>query len=111
MSWIKGKEKMWISAKTYDLFISYKRDFAEDFASHLKSCLSKEGFRVFLDLIDIPKEFDGTAKWFQNNRLKTGIPIYVMKRNGIVSVKELWDEFKNSKFLPVIDPRIHDCCR
>ena len=37
------------------------------------------------------------------NRLKTGIPIFVMKRNGIVSVQELWHEFKNSKFLPVID--------
>jgi WD40 repeat protein len=37
------------------------------------------------------------------NKLKTDIPIYVMKRNGIVTVEELRKEFKDSRFLPVID--------
>lgn len=37
------------------------------------------------------------------NRLKTNIPIYVMKKNGIVSIPELRVAFDNSKFLPVID--------
>lgn len=37
------------------------------------------------------------------NKLKTEIPIFAMKKNGIVSVEELNQEFKNSRFLPVID--------
>ena len=37
------------------------------------------------------------------NRLKTDIPIHVMKKNGIVTVQELSSEFKDSRFLPVID--------
>jgi GTPase SAR1 family protein len=37
------------------------------------------------------------------NKLKTEIPIFVMKKNGLVSVEELCEEFKDSKFLAVID--------
>ena len=37
------------------------------------------------------------------NKLKTDIPIYVMKKQGIVTVDELRKEFKDSRFLPVID--------
>jgi hypothetical protein len=37
------------------------------------------------------------------NKLKTDIPIYAMKKQGIVTVDELRKEFKNSRFLPVID--------
>ncbi len=37
------------------------------------------------------------------NSLKTELPIYVMKRNGIVSMKDVQEQFKNSRFIPVID--------
>jgi WD40 repeat protein len=37
------------------------------------------------------------------NRLKTEIPIFVMKKNGMVSIEELCKEFNDSKFLAVID--------
>lgn len=64
LSWIKGKAKTQVSAKVYDVFISYKRNTAKDFAVHLKSCLTETGFRTFLDLTDIPKEFSSTSTWF-----------------------------------------------
>jgi hypothetical protein len=37
------------------------------------------------------------------NKLKTEIPIFVKKKNGMVSVEELRKEFKDSRFLAVID--------
>jgi hypothetical protein len=37
------------------------------------------------------------------NKLKSEIPIFAMKKNGIVSIEELNQEFDNSRFLPVID--------
>jgi GTPase SAR1 family protein len=36
------------------------------------------------------------------NQLKTDIPIYMMKQNGIIRNENLVREFKNSRFLPVI---------
>jgi len=37
------------------------------------------------------------------NRLKSEIPIYVMKNNGIIEIQELCEEFDNNKFLPILD--------
>jgi len=61
---LQGQKAIKVGATTYEVFISYKRDFAEDFALHLKSCLTEQGFPAFLDLTDIPKEFEGSEKWF-----------------------------------------------
>ncbi len=37
------------------------------------------------------------------NQLKTDIPIFVMKKGGVVSISELVTKFKNNRFLPIID--------
>ena len=64
LAWLNKETSVNISPKKYDLFISYKRNTARDFAVHLKQCLTEEGYVAFLDLTDIPKEFAGTEKWF-----------------------------------------------
>lgn len=48
---------------TFDAFICYKRDTAEDFATHLKKGLEGNGIHAFLDITDIPKKFRGIAEW------------------------------------------------
>lgn len=37
------------------------------------------------------------------NKLKTNIPIFVMKKNGIISISAIKKEFRDNRFLPVID--------
>jgi hypothetical protein len=62
-AWLNKEAAISINSKKYDVFISYKRNTAQDFASNLKKCLTEEGYTTFLDLTDIPKEFEGTQKW------------------------------------------------
>lgn len=64
LTWLDSKTNVTISPQKYDVFISYKRNTAKDFALFLKQCLTEEGYIAFLDLKDIPKEFDGSEKWF-----------------------------------------------
>lgn len=94
LSWIKGKEPIQIGAKTYDVFISYKRKTAEDFALHLKDCLKEQGIRAFLDLIDIPKEFEGTEKWFdiRDEAIKNSRRFLLLVTFGIEKSKEIAKE-------------------
>lgn len=63
-NWLEERVNVEITPKIYDVFISYKRNTAKDFALHLKQCLADDGYVAFLDLKDIPKEFAGSAKWF-----------------------------------------------
>jgi hypothetical protein len=48
---------------TYQAFICYKRNTAEDFATHLKKGLEEAGIPAFLDITDIPEKFAGTQEW------------------------------------------------
>jgi hypothetical protein len=61
--WLSRQKSLIMKAQKYDVFISYKRNTAKDFAIYLKKCLTDEGYIAFLDLTDIPKEFEGTEKW------------------------------------------------
>ncbi len=63
-AWLNKQRPFNVIPKRYDLFISYKRNTAKDFALNLKKCLIEEGYIAFLDLVDIAKEFNGTEKWF-----------------------------------------------
>jgi len=47
----------------YQAFICYKRNTAEDFATHLKKGLEEAGIHTFLDITDIPEKFKGTQEW------------------------------------------------
>ena len=49
----------------YDVFICYKRDSAKDLAIMLKEALKDFEISAFVDLMDIPKEFEFTDKWWQ----------------------------------------------
>ncbi len=62
-AWLNKETEITISPKNYDIFISYKRNTAKDLALNLKKCLTQEGYSTFLDLTDIPKEFEGNQKW------------------------------------------------
>ena len=62
-AWLNQKTDVVIGIKNYDIFISYKRNTAKDLALNLKKCLTQEGYSTFLDLTDIPKEFEGSQKW------------------------------------------------
>lgn len=53
-------------AKSYEVFIAYRRDTGLDFARHLKRGLEREGISAFLDIIDIPSEFRGKQTWIKN---------------------------------------------
>jgi hypothetical protein len=64
LSWLKGTQTLQVSSKTYDVFIAYKRNTAKDFAVHLKSTLTDNGYRAFLDLTDIPEQFSGITAWY-----------------------------------------------
>lgn len=65
IAWLNSKATVQVSAQTYDIFIAYKRRTGKSFAQYLKGCLTEEGYRAFLDTTDIPKEFEGTEKWFE----------------------------------------------
>jgi len=94
LSWLKGQRTIQVSAKTYDVFISYKRKTAEDFALHLKSCLAEQGFRTFLDLTDIPKEFEGTERWFdaRNEAITNSKRFLLIMTVGIEKSEEISKE-------------------
>jgi hypothetical protein len=49
----------------YRFFICYTRDSAEDLATHLRESLEKRRITAFLDLMDIPKKFRKTDKWWK----------------------------------------------
>lgn len=70
--------------------------------SHLKFLLNDYGNRGVLEynpeVLDLII-FDEP----EYNALKTEVPIYAMKKNGVVTVRELNTEFKDSKYLAVID--------
>jgi hypothetical protein len=50
-------------AISFEAFICYKRDTAEDFAEHLKTGLEISGIHTFLDTKDIPNKFRGKEEW------------------------------------------------
>jgi hypothetical protein len=54
---------MAISSETWDFFICYKRNTAEDFAKALKELLEEHGKHSFLDSKDIPAKFRGAEEW------------------------------------------------
>ncbi len=64
LSWLNGTKEIQVNSKTYEVFIAYKRNTSKDFALHLKSVLTESGFPTFLDLTDIPQEFQGKTAWF-----------------------------------------------
>jgi len=49
----------------YDVFVCYKKYSARDLAEQLKMALGDYGISAFVDFLDIPKEFESTAKWWQ----------------------------------------------
>jgi len=107
LNWLKGKEQMQPSPIVYDVFISYKRKTAEDFAIHLKECLTEEGYRAFLDLRDIPKEFLSTSKALdvRDEAIKNSRRFLLIMTVGIESSEEvakellLAREIQNMKFM------------
>ena len=47
-AWLNKETTISINSRKYDVFISYKRNTAKDFASHLKNCLTEEGYTTFI---------------------------------------------------------------
>jgi hypothetical protein len=94
LKWLTKKQKIQIKPIVYDVFISYKRRTARDFAVHLKECLTDEGYRAFLDVHDIPKEFEGTSKWFdvRDDAIKNSIRLLLIITIGIETSQEVAEE-------------------
>lgn len=65
IAWLNEKIVTQVGAQTYDIFIAYKQNTGKTYARFLKECLTQEGYRAFLDMTDIPREFEGTEKWFE----------------------------------------------
>lgn len=107
LSWINGQRKLQVIEKYYDVFISYKRSTGKDFACALKSCLVDEGYRAFLDLEDIPKEFENTEKWFEirnaaisnTRRFLLIITIKVDSSKEVARELQLARQIHNMKFM------------
>lgn len=118
LTWLNNKTSVTISARKYDVFISYKRNTAKDFALFLKQCLTEEGYIAFLDLKDIPKEFDGSEKWFDkideairnSKRFLLIITIRVESSQEVAKELELARTIPNLKFMflrhDVLKPQI-----
>jgi len=87
-----GRVPYW--AKSYEVFIAYKRDTGLDFARHLKSGLERERISAFLDIIDIPKEFSGEQTWIRtrNESIKRSKKFLLIATNGIETSRELKEE-------------------
>jgi len=66
---VKGepnKNSFFNNKEKYDIFIAYYRDTASDFAKHLHRGLSKNKYKPFIDIIDIPNTIKkDTDKWFK----------------------------------------------
>jgi len=83
-------------ARCYEVFIAYRRDTGLDFAKHLKSGLERENISVFLDIIDIPKEFKGKQTWMEtrNKSIKKSKKFLLIMTNGIETSRELKKEIQ-----------------
>jgi len=93
-------------SKNFVVFIGYRRDTGEDFATHLKCGLEREGIKCFLDTVDIPKEFKETQTWIsaRNDGIKKSNKFLLIITNGIETSTELKKEIQiardnNSTFL------------
>jgi hypothetical protein len=79
----------------------------QDFAIHLKECLTDETYRAFLDLRDIPKEFLGTSRWFdvRDEAIRNSKRFLLIMTVGIESSEEVAKELflarntQNMKFM------------
>jgi len=88
----KEPEPHW--AKSYEVFIAYRRDTGLDFARHLKSGLEREHIPAFLDINDIPKEFKGKETWIttRNEAIEKSNKFLLIMTNGIETSRELKKE-------------------
>jgi hypothetical protein len=102
LDWLKGKQKVQLFPIVYDVFISYKRKTAEDFAIHLKECLTEEGYRAFLDLRDIQKEFLSTSKALdeRDEAIKNSRRFLLIMTIGIESSQEVAKELLLARDVP-----------
>lgn len=90
----EGRAPYW--AKSYAVFIAYRKDTGLDFARHLKSGLEREHISAFLDIIDIPKEFKGKQTWIRtrNESIKKSKKFLLIATNGIETSRELKKEIQ-----------------
>lgn len=88
----KETEPHW--AKSYEVFIAYRRDTGLDFAQHLKNGLKRENIPAFLDVIDIPKEFKGKQTWIKirNEAIRKSKKFLLVMTNRIETSRELKEE-------------------
>ena len=81
-------------ARTYEVFIAYRRDTGEDFARHLKNGLEREHIPTFLDITDIPIEFKRKQTWIRtrNEAIKRSKKFLLIMTSGIETSRELKQE-------------------
>jgi hypothetical protein len=104
LDWVNKNSSIQISKQTYDVFIAYKKNTGKGFAKHLKDCLTQEGFRAFLDTVDIPKEFEGTEKWFtiRDEAIKNSKRFLLVITISIESSEEVAKELFLARSVPNI---------
>ena len=56
---------------SYEVFICYKRTSGDELAARLKEALGEYHISAFVDTLDIPKQYESTAKWweYRNNAI------------------------------------------
>lgn len=83
-------------AKSYEIFVGYRRDTGADFAKHLRNGLGREGISAFLDIIDIPKEFKGKQTWVKtrNEAIAKSRKFLLIATNKIETSEELRKEIQ-----------------
>jgi hypothetical protein len=81
-----------------------KKNTGKGFAKHLKDCLAQEGYRAFLDTIDISKEFEGTEKWFtiRDEAIKNSKRFLLVITISIESSEEVAKELFLARSVPNI---------
>jgi tetratricopeptide (TPR) repeat protein len=84
---------------SYEVFISYKRNTAKDFALHLKSGLEEEQINAFLDIVYIPKKFKGVTEWrkFRDTAILKSEVFLLIITDGIERSHEVAEELSSAR--------------
>jgi len=81
----------------YEVFIAYHRDFASDYAKHLKQSLEKIRKHAFLDVCDIPKGIEKEEfQWriYRDEAINSSKTFILLLTRGFENSKEIKYELK-----------------
>lgn len=88
-----------MESANWKVFISYKRKTGQDFAVHLREGLEAEKIPAFLDIVDIPKKFEGKTEWwrYRDEAISLSGVFLLIITDGIETSDEIKKEFSYAR--------------